>query len=64
MKCIENPTEARRRISRLNRYIVALALLWIATGVALLLVADTAHARVTHHSQEASILQLATRLRV
>lgn len=37
----------RRRRSRLNKYILILALLWIAATVALLVEAKPSHARVT-----------------
>lgn len=52
LTCREYPTERHRRICRLNGYIWVLTLLWIATGMALLLEANTGRDHTTHHDRQ------------
>lgn len=55
----KNHSDMRRRISCLNKSIVVLALLWIATFMALLFVAHDSRAHATQHGRH-KIAQVAT----
>lgn len=48
----EIPIEIHRRVCRLDGYIWIVALLWIVTGVALLLEADAGRAYTRHHEHQ------------
>lgn len=53
MQVYPDSVKGSRRLSRVNRYIVVIALLWIAVTVALLLEAHPAHAHANGvHSGE------------